>query len=131
MFTLFTHHAKTTKDLVVAMRNALLTEGGFSNERVATEQVCMALDFDIHMVRDRKGHRYIERITQIIPMEDEDNSSLTGGMFKTKDIVRYVDGSYKIAGGLTKDVTQRICSVLTGDEKEDFLAFAMDLNNAV
>lgn len=131
LFTLFTHHAKTTKDLVVAMRNALLTEGGFSNERVATEQVCMALDFDIHMVRDRKGHRYIERITQIIPMEDEDNSSLTGGMFKTKDIVRYVDGSYKIAGGLTKDVTQRICSVLTGDEKEDFLAFAMDLNNAV
>ena len=64
-FTLFTHHAKTTQDLVISMRNNLLMEGGFSNERIAMEQVVEALDYDIHMKKAPNGHRYIERITEV------------------------------------------------------------------
>lgn len=127
LFTLFTHHAKTTKDLVISMRNALLTQGGFSNERIATEQVCMALDFDIHMVKDRNGHRYIERITQIIPNDNINDENLTSGMFETRDIIKYDNGVYRIAHGLSKSVINKICSVLTSQEKEDFMLFANDL----
>lgn len=127
LFTLFTHHAKTTKDLIVAMRNALLMEGGFNNEYIATEQVCMAINFDIHMVRDINGHRYIERITQIIPDYDDQSGNLTSNMFKTKDIVRYKDGKYVITGGLSPKIIQHIKDNLVESKREEFLLFAGDL----
>lgn len=129
LFTLFTHHAKTTKDLVISMRNALLTSGGFSNEKIATQQVCMALDFDIHMVKDKKGHRYIERITEIVNVDDFDNCDFSREkkIFHTKDIIRYENGRYVIAGALSQDVTDRITSVLSEDEKKEFLVFSQDL----
>jgi pilus assembly protein CpaF len=66
LFTLFTHHAKTTEDLVLNLRNALLKCEMFSNETIAEQQVASVLDFDIHLARDPAGHRYIERITEVI-----------------------------------------------------------------
>ncbi len=69
-FTLFTHHAKTFPNLVTALRNSMLRNGDFSNEIVAEEQVVQVLNFDVHMVKDFKGRRYIERITECIPVED-------------------------------------------------------------
>ncbi|MDF2952673.1 MAG: cpaF1, partial [Anaerocolumna sp.] len=69
-FTVFTHHAKTTNHLVASLRNALLQEGGFTNEVIAEEQVVDTVNFDIHMAKSVDGHRYIERITEIIPYED-------------------------------------------------------------
>lgn len=127
LFTLFTHHAKTTKDLIISLRNALLSEGGFSNERIATEQVCTAINFDIHMVKDIVGHRYIERITQIIPSVESDKEGLTGKMFNTRDIVRWENGTYRIAGELSEDICAHIKSFLSVSDKEDFDNFANDL----
>lgn len=127
LFTLFTHHAKTTKDLIISLRNALLSEGGFSNERIATEQVCTAINFDIHMVKDIDGHRYIERITQIIPSVESDKEGLTGKMFNTRDIVRWENGTYRIAGELSEDICAHIKSFLSVLDKEDFDNFANDL----
>lgn len=127
LFTLFTHHAKTTKDLIISLRNALLSEGGFSNERIATEQVCTAINFDIHMVKDIDGHRYIERITQIIPSVESDKEGLTGKMFNTRDIVRWENGTYRIAGELSEDICAHIKSFLSVSDKEDFDNFANDL----
>ncbi len=69
-FTLFTHHAKTFPNLVTALRNSMLRTGVFTNEIVAEEQVVQVLNFDIHMVKDFRGKRYIERITECIPVED-------------------------------------------------------------
>lgn len=66
LFTLFTHHAKTTKDLVYSLRNSLLKCEMFNNEKIAEQQVASVLDFDIHLNRDYQGKRYIERITEII-----------------------------------------------------------------
>ncbi len=66
LFTLFTHHAKTTTDLVLSLRNSLLKCEMFSSEKIAEQQVVSVLDFDIHLTRDVDGHRYIERITEII-----------------------------------------------------------------
>ena len=70
-FTLFTHHAKTFPDLVTALRNSMLRAGVFRNERTAEEQVVQVLNFDIHLVKDFRGRRYIERVTECIPVEDK------------------------------------------------------------
>ena len=69
-FTLFTHHAKTFPNLVTALRNSMLRAGVFKNERTAEEQVVQVLNFNIHLVKDFRGRRYIERITECIPVEE-------------------------------------------------------------
>ena len=72
-FTLFTHHAKTFPDLVTALRNSMLRTGVFTDERIAEEQVVQVLNFDVHLVKDFRGNRYIERITECIPVEDKND----------------------------------------------------------
>ncbi|MGG3806077.1 pilus assembly protein CpaF [Metabacillus fastidiosus] len=72
-FTVYTHHAKTFEHLVHALRNSLLKTGTFSNEKIAEQQVVSVINFDIHLRKDADGHRYIERITECIPLlGDED-----------------------------------------------------------
>ena len=70
-FTLFTHHAKTFPDLVTALRNSMLRAGVFKNEQTAAEQVVQVLNFDIHLIKDFRGRRYIERITECIPVVEK------------------------------------------------------------
>ena len=70
LFTVFTHHAKTFRDLIHSMRNSLLKSGVFHNEAIAEQQVVHVINFDIHMKRDPYGNRYIERITECIPREE-------------------------------------------------------------
>jgi len=72
LFTIFTHHAKTTPNLVTSIRNSLLKTGVFTNEKIAEEQVVNVINFDIHIKRDYKGFRYIERITEIVPIKQND-----------------------------------------------------------
>ena len=72
-FTLFTHHAKTFPNLVTALRNSMLRTGVFKDEKTAEEQVIQVLNFDIHLVKDFRGRRYIERITECIPIENKNN----------------------------------------------------------
>ena len=72
-FTLFTHHAKTFPNLVTALRNSMLRAGTFTDERVAEEQVVSVLNFDIHLVKDFRGRRYIERVTECIPVVDNED----------------------------------------------------------
>ena len=92
-FTLFTHHAKTFPNLVTALRNSMLRTGVFTNEKTAEEQVVQVLNFDIHLVKDFRGRRYIERVTECIPVEDKndytyehrDEKTLEGKMEKFMD----------------------------------------------
>ena len=48
----------------------MLRAGVFKNERTAEEQVVQVLNFDIHLLKDFRGRRYIERITECIPIEE-------------------------------------------------------------
>lgn len=73
-FTLFTHHAKTFPDLVTALRNSMLRAGVFKDEKTAEEQVVQVLNFDIHLVKDFRGRRYIERVTECIPVEEKNDT---------------------------------------------------------
>lgn len=108
LFTLFTHHAKTAENLVIAMRNALLMEGGFQNERIATKQVADAINFDIHMKKDLKGHRYIERITEILPLKED--------MFDTRDIVVFENERYIMKNQISEKSSSQIREHLSKEE---------------
>lgn len=128
LFTLFTHHAKTAEDLVMSLRNSLLLEGGFHSERVATEQVVNTINFDIHMKKTEDGHRFIERITEIIPRKEipaesgcnEPGDDLTGGLFITSDIIVFDGNQYVVQSGLSEGTISKIKSHLRKEEIEDF-----------
>ena len=129
-FTLFTHHAKTFPDLVTALRNSMLRAGVFKNEKTAEEQVVQVLNFDIHLVKDFRGRRYIERVTECIPVEEKneytydhrkektlegkldkfmDNSTIfyskttNRELYQYRNIMEYHDGKYV----LTKPISDK------------------------
>ena len=128
-FTLFTHHAKTFPDLVTALRNSMLRAGVFRNEKTAEEQVVQVLNFDIHLVKDFRGRRYIERVTECIPVEDKneytydhrkektiegkldkfmDNATMyftkstNKELYKYVNILEYHDGSYVLTNPISE-----------------------------
>ena len=127
-FTLFTHHAKTFPNLVTALRNSMLRTGVFTDEKTAEEQVVQVLNFDIHQVKDFRGKRYIERITECIPVENKneytfnhrDEKTLEGKfdkffdnathyftkttdrqLYTYRNIMEYVDGEYVITNPIS------------------------------
>lgn len=149
LFTLFTHHAKRAEDLILSLRNSLLKCDIFRNERVAEEQVVNVLNFDIHLKKDYKGNRYIERITEIIQLKPkpnlkrkyaeqsgeeamksfmEDVSSFfeylsTDKLFETRDIIRYVDGEYRVVNRISEHQIQEMLEMMTEEDKSDFVHF--------
>ncbi|MBR1802766.1 MAG: hypothetical protein IJ777_02190 [Clostridia bacterium] len=94
-FTLFTHHAKTFPDLVTALRNSMLRAGVFKDEKTAEEQVVQVLNFDIHLVKDFRGNRYIERVTECIPVEDKNEYTFDHRKEKTLEgkIEKFMDNA--------------------------------------
>lgn len=127
LFTLFTHHGKTTRDLILSMRNALLLKGGFHNERVALEQVTEAIHFDIHMKKDLAGHRYIERITEIVPDKGRVFQKIycgeEGEPFTVRDLVVFEKGAYCFKEPMSRQGKERICKSLTTEEQTEFCRF--------
>lgn len=128
-FTLFTHHAKTFPNLVTALRNSMLRTGVFKNEKTAEEQVVQVLNFDIHLTKDFRGKRYVERITECIPIEEKNeytfdhrNEKTLEGKFDKffdnathyfekitdrklyayRNILEYIDGEYIITNPITE-----------------------------
>ena len=149
-FTLFTHHAKTFPNLVTALRNSMLRTGVFKNEKTAEEQVVQVLNFDIHLKKDFKGKRYVERITECIPIEskneytyDHRNEKTLEGKFdkffdnatqyftKTTDkelyqyrnILEYVDGEYKITNPITDENLVEMRNNMDDTDREEFDKF--------
>ncbi len=69
-FTIFTHHAKTFDNLILSLRNSLLKIGMFNNEKVAEIQVVNVMNFEVHLKKGFDGSRFIERITECIPIKE-------------------------------------------------------------
>lgn len=111
-YTLFTHHANTTKDLVIWLRNSLMQEGNFNQENVALQQVLDVVRFDVHMAMEN-GHRYIERITEIVPCEQGDG-------FVANPLVCYRNGAYILTGYISEKGLERIEKGLSDEEKNEF-----------
>lgn len=70
IFTVFSHHANTPKDLVLTLRNSLVNDGGFSNMETAEKQVTDVVKVDIHLDYTPDGKRYIDRISEIVQLEE-------------------------------------------------------------
>ena len=151
-FTLFTHHAKTFPDLVTALRNSMLRAGVFRNEKTAEEQVVQVLNFDIHLVKDFRGRRYIERVTECIPVEDKneytfdyrnektlegkidkfmDNATMfftkstNKELYKYVNILEYHDGSYVLTNPISE---HNITEMRNNMDEGDIDGFADFLN---
>ncbi len=149
-FTLFTHHAKTFPDLVTALRNSMLRAGVFKNEKTAEEQVVQVLNFDIHLQKDFRGRRYIERVTECIPIVDQQtydrdyNSEKTmdgkvqkffenattyfskvteQNLYRYQNVLEYVDGEYQITNKITDKNLQEMRANMDDSDLEYFDAF--------
>ena len=149
-FTLFTHHAKTFPNLVTALRNSMLRIGQFSNEKTAEEQVVQVLNFDIHLTKDFRGKRYVERITECIPVVEKNeytfdhrNQKTLEGKFDKffdnathyfekitdrklyvyRNILEYVDGEYIITNPITQTNLKEMRANMNETDAEDFDKF--------
>ena len=146
-FTLFTHHAKTFPNLITSLRNSLLKIGMFNSENVAEVQVVQVINFDIHLKRAVDGTRYIERITECIPLEQtytynndyrktkDTNQKLDKFMdnaveyfqhmtqaqnYTYKNIVEFVDGKYVFTNPISEE---NIKAMRDNMSQEDIKAF--------
>ena len=149
-FTLFTHHAKTFPDLITALRNSMLRTGVFNNELVAEKQVVSVLNFDIHLVKDFRGNRYIERVTECIPVEDFNNYTFDQDKEKTlegkfekfadnatrfftkqtnkeiftyRNIMEYQDGGYVLTNRITDSNLRGMVTNMDDKDSEGFRDF--------
>ena len=149
-FTLFTHHAKTFPNLVTALRNSMLRIGQFNNEKTAEEQVVQVLNFDIHLTKDFRGKRYVERITECIPVEEKNEYTFDHRKEKTlegkfdkffdnathyfekvtdrklytyRNILEYVDGEYIITNPITETNLKEMRMNMDASDVESFDKF--------
>lgn len=158
LFAMFTHHAKTTEDLIIAIRNNLLDVNGgagFQNEKAAEDMVARAINIDVHMENIR-GHRFMSRITEIIPINDRrypselpvnENLSLNDklaldtienqrritdrALFTTKDLVVFENGRYVFKEYPSKELLDHIFNSLTEGEIEICKAELSSISRAV
>ncbi len=113
-FTLFTHHAKTFPNLVTALRNSMLRTGVFKDEKTAEEQVIQVLNFDIHLVKDFRGRRYIERITECIPVENKNEYTYEHRNEKTLEgkLDKFMDNATRYFSKITDRETYKYVNIL-------------------
>ena len=127
-----THHAKTTRDLVRA----------FAVNGETEETVSQTINFDVHM-ENEAGHRFCQRITEIIPIRDrrypsevENSRNLDETLkkdmieyqkrvtdrqvFEVRDIIVYEDGEYRLKNLPTEETLRAILVNLPGTEKDEF-----------
>lgn len=115
-FTLFTHHAKDTMALIHYIRNSLLMQGNFRNEKVALMQAVNSVRINIHVKKNSFGERYIEKISEIIPCEHE-----TG--FVEKIIAYNNKGKYILKEELSRETEEAVYERLPENEALDFVKY--------
>ncbi|MMZ51696.1 Type II/IV secretion system protein [compost metagenome] len=125
LFTIFTHHAKTFRDLVFSLRNSLLKTGVFQHEGIAEEQVVHVINFDVHLKRDAEGRRYIERITECVPRDPDhtDAGSNASTSYSYRHVMEYQNGSYIPMEPLTAKNVQEMCEQMNVNDARDFRSF--------
>ncbi|MCK6076819.1 ATPase, T2SS/T4P/T4SS family [Paenibacillus silvae] len=123
LFTLFTHHAKTFRDLVFSLRNSLLKTGMFQHEHIAEEQVVSVINFDVHMKKDAEGRRYIERITECIPHDGPAGIAKERNGFASRNVVEYRDGTYVANAALSLSSITEMREQMTLQDAEHFARF--------
>jgi pilus assembly protein CpaF len=149
-FTLFTHHAKTFPNLVTALRNSMLRAGVFKDEKTAEEQVVQVLNFDIHLQKDFRGRRFIERVTECIPVEEKneytfdhnkektlegklnkffDNATIffskttNRELYKYRNVLEFVDDAYVFVNPISEQNIREMRNNMDDSDVADFDVF--------
>lgn len=147
LFTIFSHHANRTVDLVRGIRNSLVNAGGFTSMTTAEQQVIDVVKTDIHLDYTATGKRYIARITEIIPLDegmpypDYNPADHDGSMaalqkeyyirrtdrqtFTTRDILKYdlENDSYETLEWFSPALTDHILKCLPESKRGEFVSF--------
>ena len=150
LFTIFSHHANRAPDLVRALRNSLVNAGGFTSMVTAEQQVIDIVRIDVHLNYTTDGKRYIERISEIIKLdegipypnynkEDPLNSmnSITKEYytritdrqtFTTRDILKYdlLTDTYIALEWFTPELTNYIMNCIPKDKRISFAKFVQE-----
>ncbi len=122
----------------------------FKSEKTAEEQVVQVLNFDIHLQKDFRGKRYVERITECIPVEDKNEytfdhrneKSLEGKfdkffdnathyftkqtdkqLFMYRNVLEYIDGEYVITNPITDDNIREMRNNMDDTDRASFDQF--------
>ena len=137
-----TGHWPTSDEMVSYFVHAM---GGYGNSgsNELEAMVARLLHMDVHCVKDNNGHRYIERITEIIPYSRTEPESVAAKgiegqlesiaiclqrmarhkSYYTRDIVVYEDGVYKMLNPISEGLSKIILRNLPPDERQAFLEF--------
>ena len=146
-FTMFTHHAKTFENLILSLRNSLLKTGVFTNEKVAEIQVVQVINFDIHLKRGFDGSRFIERITECVPVKQvnpykfdfHDQKTLEGKLdvfmdnathyfqkvtetdtFRSVNIIEFHNGEYQICHKISPANIEAMKDAMSPEDQKAF-----------
>ncbi len=128
----------------------MLRTGVFTDEKTAEEQVIQVLNFDVHQVKDFRGRRYIERITECIPLESKDeytfehrnektlegkfdkffdnatryfSKSTDRQLYAYRNIMEYIDGEYVITNPITATNIKEMRNNMDETDVEEFDKF--------
>ena len=146
-FTMFTHHAKTFENLILSLRNSLLKTGVFTNEKVAEIQVVQVINFDIHLKRGFDGSRFIERITECVPVKQvnpytfdfHNESTMEGKLdkfmdnathyfqkvtetdtFRSVNIIEFHDGQYEVCHKISPANIEAMKDSMSPEDAKEF-----------
>ena len=67
----------------------------------------------LNMEKDVNGHRYIERISEIVKADNNVG-------YEIRDILKYTDKGYAISGNLSKNVRNDIIKHLDREDRDKF-----------
>lgn len=137
-----TGHWPTSDELVSYFVNAM---DGFSHSGTDDIQAMISrlIHLDVHCVKENDGHRHIDRITEIIPYEDEEGvichkTGLEGHLeeishylklltrrktYYTRDIIIFEDGMYKMINPISDRLAKIILKNLPPDRRQAFINF--------
>lgn len=138
--TMSTNHSITTEGLIEYHTNAVMAEGFYRDDFRAERSVASALNFDVHMVKSKTGERYLERITEIIPTDLEEESDWPINLaeafvlfgkkmtqrraYTTKDIIIYEDGKYVLKNQISD---RMLCHIRSNLTQEEYVSFSKNL----
>lgn len=114
-----THHAKTTKSLIMWFRDARLTgENALTSEKYAEQECAMCINVDVHLAIN-EGHRYVERITEIIPVFTKEQY---GDNYEIVDIMRFNEDkqSYELLNRFSEQAEKDMLNYFNAEEKKRY-----------
>ncbi len=117
LYTLFTHHANSTRNLVWALQNNLIQEGQFSKESIAQRQVVEAVRFHVHLEKNAEGRRYIAFISEITAKEEQNEK---GDCFEERRLLSYCGGRYQMHNPISRDTLKRMAVHVNEGERREY-----------